>query len=162
MIIFGLFKSIIIGITIFIVTLGIMFFSKFNLPKDDIINAYNSFIQIFDFAGLSKDSQLIGKRVFGTDKYIGTYEAEYENKTSEETIFGGTALNRKNGEKVKLKIKIEKESGNINVVAKLGKDEIKLIEDTGEYEDNIYIEGISYYLTIKLEEFTGKINIVAE
>ena len=33
---------------------------------------------------------------------------------------------------------------------------------SGKYEDNIYIEGISYYLTIKLENFNGNIDIIAE
>ena len=103
-----------------------------------------------------------GKRIFGTDKYIGTYKAEYDNITSEETIFGGTALNRKNGDHIRLKIKVEKPSGNINVIAKLGDNEKTLIDDTGEYEDNIYIEGVSYYLTIKLDDFKGNIDIISE
>ena len=87
---------------------------------------------------------------------------EYNNITSEETIFGGTALNRKNGDHIKLKIKVEKESGNIDVVAKLGNNETTLINDTGEYEDNIYVEGVSYFLTIKLDNFKGNIDIIAE
>ena len=37
-----------------------------------------------------------------------------------------------------------------------------LINDTGEYEDNIYIEGMSYYLAIKLENFKGNVDIIAE
>ena len=65
----------------------------------------NTFLQSFDFAGLSKDKDLEGQRSFGIDKYFGTYKAEYDNVTSEETIFGGTALNRKNGEYVNLKTK---------------------------------------------------------
>lgn len=87
---------------------------------------------------------------------------EIENYTGTEDIFGGTALNRKNGDHVKLKIKVEKQSGNINVIAKLGENKTTLIDDTGKYEDNIYIEGISYYLTIKLENFNGNIDIIAE
>ena len=103
-----------------------------------------------------------GKRSFGTDKYIGTYKAEYDNITSEETIFGGTALNRKNGDHIRLKIKVEKQSGDINVIAKLGNNEKNLINDSGEYDDNIYIENMSYYVAIKLENFKGNIDIIAE
>ena len=33
---------------------------------------------------------------------------------------------------------------------------------TGEYEDNIYVEGVSYYLTIKLDNFKGNIDIISE
>ena len=163
MFIFGFFKWIIIGIIAFIIVImSSIRTSDWNFPKDEIINAYNTFLQSFCVAGLSKDKDIEGKRVFGTDKYIGTYKAEYDNITSEETIFGGTALNRKNGDHIRLKIKIEKESGNINVIAKLGTNEINLINETGEYEDNFYVEGESYYLTIKLDDFKGNIDIISE
>ena len=45
---------------------------------------------------------------FGVDEYVGTYKAEYDNYTGTETVFGGTALHRKNGDHIKLTIKIEK------------------------------------------------------
>ena len=64
--------------------------------------------------------------------------------------------------KIPLTEKVEKQSGNINVIAKLGYNEKTLIDDTGEYEDNIYIEGVSYYLTIKLDDFKGNIDIISE
>lgn len=163
MFIFGSFKLIIIGIIAFIIIIvSSIAASDWDFTKDEFINTYNTFLQGFDFAGISKEKDLQGKRSFGTDKYIGTYKAEYDNITSEETIFGGTVLNRKNGDHIRLKIKVEKQSGNINVIAKLGDNEKTLIDDTGEYEDNIYIEGVSYYLTIKLDDFKGNIDIISE
>ena len=163
MFIFGFFKWILIGIIAFIIVImSSIRTSDWNFPKVEIINAYNTFLQNFCVAGLSKDKDIEGKRVFGTDKYVGTYKAEYDNVTSEETIFGGTALYRENGDQIRLKIKVEKQSGNINVIAKLGYNEKTLIDDTGEYEDNIYIEGVSYYLTIKLDDFKGNIDIISE
>ena len=162
MFIFGFLKMIIIGFIALVVILGVSICNGWTLPKDEMINAYDTFLQSFDFAGISKEKDLQGKRIFGTDKYIGTYKAEYDNITSEETIFGGTALNRKNGDHIRLKIKVEKQSGNINVIAKLGDNEKTLIDDTGEYEDTVYIDGMSYYLIVKLENFNGKINIISE
>ena len=163
MFIFGFFKLIIIGIIAFIIIIvSSIAASDWDFTKDEFINTYNTFLQSFDFAGISKEKDLQGKRSFGTDKYIGTYKAEYDNVTSEETIFGGTALYRENGDQIRLKIKVEKQSGNINVIAKLGYNEKTLIDDTGEYEDNIYIEGVSYYLTIKLDDFKGNIDIISE
>ena len=163
MFIFGFFKWILIGIIAFIIVImSSIRTSDWNFPKDEIINAYNTFLQNFCVAVLSKDKDIEGKRVFGTDKYVGTYKAEYDNVTSEETIFGGTALYRENGDHIRLKIKVEKQSGNINVIANLGDNEKTLIDDTGEYEDNIYIEGVSYYLTIKLDDFKGNIDIISE
>ena len=106
MFIFGFFKWILIGIIAFIIVImSSIRTSDWNFPKDEIINAYNTFLQNFCVAGLSKDKDIEGKRVFGTDKYVGTYKAEYDNVTSEETIFGGTALYRENGDQIRLKIK---------------------------------------------------------
>ena len=162
MFVFAFFKLIILGIVTFISILGVMFFGIWEFPKDEIINSYDNFIEHFDTKGLSKDRELQGKRVFGTDKYIGTYKAKYDNVTKEEIIFGGTALNRANGNHIKIKIKIEKQSGNINVINKLGAKEITLISDTGKYEDTVYVEGMSYYLVIKTENFVGNIDIISE
>ena len=162
MFIFGFLKMIIIGFIALVVILGVSICNGWTLPKDEMINAYDTFLQSFDTEGLSKDKQLKGKRVFGTDKYIGTYQAEYKNTTSEESIFGGTLLHRKNGDHIKLKINVEKESGSINVINKLGNNEISLIKENGEYEDTVYIDGMSYYLIVKLENFNGKINIISD
>lgn len=163
MFIFGFFKLIIIGIIAFIIIIvSSIATSDWDFPKDEIINTYNTFLQSFDFAGLSKDKDLQGKRSFGTDKYIGTYKAEYENITSEETIFGGTALNRKNGDHVNLKIKVEKQSGDIEIINRLGTENEILISDNGEIEKTIDVKEKSYYLVIKTNNFTGNVDIVSE
>ena len=159
---FGIFKMIFLGIIALVIILWI---TIFNIgigenPKDKIINTYDSFIQSFDTAGLTSNWKLKGKRKYGVDKYVGTYIANYDNYSGEETIFGVTALSRKNGEHIK--VKIAKESGNINIIAKLGNNDTTLINDTGEYEDNVYVEGVSYYLTIKLDNFKGNIDIISE
>lgn len=158
----GIFKMIFLGIITLIIIVYVSIFNAGENPKDKIINIYDSFIQSFDAVGLTSNSKLKGKREYGIDKYVGTYYAHYDNDSGEETIFGGTLLHRKNGDHIKLKIKIEKESGNISVMAKLGDNATTLIEDTGEYEDDIYIEGMSYYLTIKLDNFKGNIDMIAE
>ena len=155
-------KMIFIGIIIIVVILAISIRIGVTLPKEEILNTYDSIIQAFSSKGLSKDKDLKGERNFGVDKYVGTYKAKYDNITSEENIFGGTALNRKNGDHIRLKIKVEKQSGDINVIAKLGNNEKNLINDSGEYDDNIYIENMSYYVAIKLENFKGNIDIIAE
>ncbi len=109
MFIFGFFKLIIIGIIAFIIIIvSSIAASDWDFTKDEFINTYNTFLQSFDFAGISKEKDLQGKRSFGTDKYVGTYKAKYDNITSEETIFGGTALNRKNGDHMRFKNKSRK------------------------------------------------------
>lgn len=162
MFIFKIRKMIVIGIIIIVVILAISIKIGVTLPKDEILNVYDRIIQTFSSKGLSKDKDLKGERNFGVDKYVGTYKAEYDNYTGTETVFGGTALHRKNGDHIKLTIKIEKQSGNINVISKLGENELSLISDNGEYEDTIYIDGMSYYLSINLDNFKGSIYIISE
>jgi len=147
---------------IFIVILCISFFSRGDTPKDKILHAYNSVMQSFEGVGLTKDANLKGKREFGKDTYVGTYKANYEVASGEETLFGGTLLHRENGDHIQLSLKVQKQSGNIKAIGTLGENEITLIEDTGDYEDTIYIDGISYYLTIRLDNFTGSIEVISE
>lgn len=162
---FGFFKLILVAI-MGIIVVGIMFFSSiFNcntLSKEGIINTYNNFLQDTSINGLTKNNKLEGKREFGIDEYVGTYKANYKNKTKEETIFGGTVLDRKNGNTISLKIKVEKQSGSIEIINNSGTESEILINDTGEVEKNIDVKEKSYYLKIKVTDFTGNVEIVAE
>lgn len=158
----GCLSTIVMGIVIVIV-MGVMtIFNCGTSIKNEIIKGYDSVIQIFSEKGISKDKELTGKREYGIDSYVGTYKAEYSKETKKEVIFGGTALHRKNGDHIELNIKLEKISGNVEIKAKLGGNEIYLIGDTGEYNDNIYIDGQSYYLVIEVEDFVGNIEIEAK
>ena len=162
---FGFFKLILVAI-IGIVVVGIIFISSiFNgnsVSKDGIINTYNNFLQDTSINGLTKNNKLEGEREFGIDEYVGTYKANYNKKTKEETIFGGTVLDRENGNTISLKIKVEKQSGSIEIINNSGTESEILINDTGEVEKNIDVKEKSYYLKIKVTDFTGNVEIVAE
>ncbi len=153
---------IIIGVIATGIILITTIFKGETLSKDEILNTYDDFMEVFSEKGISKDKELEGKRKFGIDEYEGNYKASYENATKEEVLFGGTTLNRENGNKIKLKLKVEKQSGDVAVIANLGTTEKILISDTGECEKDIDIEGKSYYLNLKLDHFTGKVEIIAE
>ena len=158
---FGFFKLILLAI-IGIIIAGSVFLSKDTVSKDDVINTYDSFLQDTSVNGLTKDNKLEGKREYGIDEYVGTYTAYYNNKTKEETVFGGTTLDRKNGNTIKLKIKVEKQSGNIEIISNAGTENEILLNDTGEIEKTVDVKGISYYLKVKVTDFTGNVEIVAE
>ena len=162
---FGFFKLILVAI-IGIVVVGIIFISSiFNgnsVSKDGILNTFNSFLQDTSINGLTKNNKLEGEREFGIDEYVGTYKANYNKKTKEETIFGGTVLNRENGNTILLKIKVEKQSGSIEIINNSGTESEVLINDTGEVEKSIDVKEKSYYLKIKVTDFTGNVEIVAE
>lgn len=158
----GFFKEIMAGIISLVTLLTTFIYNGAELSKDVILNTYNDFIQVVSSSGISKDEDLVGKRKFGVDTYVGSYHANYENITKDEVIFGGTSLNRDNGNTIRLKVEVEKDSGNIEVISMIGNDQITLIHDTGEYKENIYVDGKSYYLMIKVKDFTGNIKVIAE
>ena len=108
------------------------------------------------------DLQKIVNREFGIDKYVGKYIANYVDDTKEETIFGGTTLNRKEGNSVKLKIKVKKKKGNIEIISNEGTTSVILINDTGEIEKTVNVKEKSYYLKIKVMNFTGNVEIISE
>ena len=116
---FGFFKLIIVFI-VGLIILGASFFTSIftnsAVSKDSAMNTYNNFLQDVSSLGITSDNKIQGERTFGLDEYVGKYKANYNNTTKEETIFGGTALNRENGNTIKLKIKVDKQSGNIEII----------------------------------------------
>ena len=162
---FEIFKFILLFIVGIIIASGVFFTSVFNnnnISKDDTVNKYNNFLQDIAPNGLTKDSKLKGKREFGIDKYVGIYNANYVDDTKEETIFGGTTLNRKEGNSVKLKIKVKNKKGNIEIISNEGTTSVILINDTGEIEKMVNVKEKSYYLKIKVMNFTGNVEIISE
>ena len=63
---------------------------------------------------------------------------------------------------IKLKIKVDKQNGDIEIINKLGTENEILINDTGEIEKTIDVKEKSYYLIIKTNNFTGNVDIVSE
>ena len=135
---------------------------KENITQEKLISIYNSVVQFFGNFSLSKDKDLNGVRKFGIDKYVGTYSAIYNDYTGDEVIFGGTNISRKNSDKINLKIELKKEGGNVKVINRIGDKDIVILDDTGEYNDIIYIDGLSYYLKLEFDNFSGNIEVLSK
>ena len=162
---FGFFKLILLAIVGIVIAGSMFFYNIFNndtISKEDIVNGFGDFLQDTSTNGLTKDNKLEGKREYGIDEYVGIYRANYNNKTKEETIFGGTTLNRENGNTITIKIKVEKQSGNIEIISNAGTESEILINDTGETEKTVNVKELSYYLKVKVTDFTGNVEIIAE
>lgn len=81
--------------------------------KDEIVEQYNQALQAVGDNGLTKDSDLQGKRSLGADSYVGTYEADYESFSGKEILFGGTALERDDGNEIKISCNMDITSGTL-------------------------------------------------
>ncbi len=159
---FSFFKLILfyLSLIIFTITIFISGTIKENPNfKDNLISSYNFVINFFGKSTLTSDRNLQGKRIYGVDNYVGTYNAKYEGFTGEEILFGGTTLSRKNNDYININIKLQKYAGDIKVINRFGNNDKIILDDTGSFSDNIYIEGASYYLVVKLDNFEGNIEI---
>ena len=120
--------------------------------KDRVIKIFDDASKKFGDEILTKDNDLIGKRSFGIDHYTGTYVSNYENSTKNEIIFGGTTLNRDEGN-IHIKIYLEKASGEITIKMNLNEEEKILNEYYKEIEkrDELNIEINQIHKKIELE-----------
>ena len=127
--------------------------------KDRIIKIFDDASKKFGDEILTKDNDLIGKRSFGIDHYTGTYVSNYENSTKNETIFGGTTLNR-DEDNIHIKIYLEKVSGEITIKMNLNEEEKILTKDSGLYEFDFNVKSGSNYFVIDTNNFTGNVDIL--
>ena len=81
-------------------------------------------------SGLTKDKELQGKRKFGTDSYVGTYEADYDSFSGEEVLFGGTALERDTGNEIEISCDTNITDGTLKLILKTGSDDPQILFDT--------------------------------
>ena len=75
--------------------------------KDAILDAYGSLVDAAGSWALTPDRSLQGERVRSEDDYTGTYEANYEDFSGTELLFGGTTLDRAAGNTVDLSCSID-------------------------------------------------------
>ena len=83
--------------------------------KDAILDAYGSLVDAAGSWALTPDRSLQGERIRGEDDYTGTYEADYEDFSGTELIFGGTTLDREAGNTVDLSRSLDIEEGKAAV-----------------------------------------------
>ena len=107
------------------------------LQKSTAFDGWDSWIQSFSKHALTKEKDLQGEKEEGVDAYTGTYVATYDGFNGKEFIFGGTALNRENGNHLQVTYKLTIEDGTAELNWIVGNDEYSIAnissEDTKEY-----------------------------
>lgn len=131
--------------------------------KDEIVKQYNQALQAVGDNGLTNSNELQGKRNLGADSYVGTYEADYENFSGKETLFGGTALKRDDGNKIKISCKIDTASGTLKLILQTGADDPEVLCDTeNSYSATLELPSASNYIIVEAENFTGSLDLTIE
>ena len=131
--------------------------------KDALVDAYGSLVDPAGSWALTPDRSLQGERVRGEDDYTGTYEANYEDFSGTELLFGGTTLDREAGNTVELSCSLDIEEGEAAVFLCSGSDDpVILLSGSGDYSSTIEVGGGSTYIGVWGEEANGSASIQIE
>lgn len=131
--------------------------------KDAILDAYGLLVDAAGSWALTPDRFLQGERIRGEDNYTGTYEADYEDFSGRELLFGGTTLDREAGNTVQLSCSLAIEEGEVAVfLCSGGEDPVVLLSESGDYASTIEVGGGSTYIGVWGEEVTGSVSIQVE
>ena len=131
--------------------------------KDAILDAYGSLVDAAGSWALTPDRSLQGERVRSEDGYTGTYEADYEDFSGTELLFGGTTLDRAAGNTVELSCSLDIEEGEAAVFLCSGSDDpVILLSGSGDYSSTIEVGGGSTYIGVWGEEANGSASIQIE
>ena len=131
--------------------------------KDTLVGAYGSLVDAAGSWALTPDRSLQGERVRGEDDYTGTYEANYEDFSGTELLFGGTTLDRAAGNTIELSCSLDIEEGEAAVFLCSGsEDPVVLLAESGDYSSTIEVGGGSTYIGVWGEGVAGSVSIQIE
>ncbi len=126
--------------------------------KDEILDGYNSVIKTAGNVVLTDSRSLKGKRSYGADHYVGTYEAIYSDFSGMEYVFGGTSIERDLGDEVEIRCDFDVKGGVVRLIVASGSDDPKtFFEGHGTYSDTVVIPAGSIYMGVECDDFTGSV-----
>ena len=138
-------------------------FSMFACSKDEVIEQYNDALQAVGDNNLTSDRKLQGDREFGVDSYVGTYQAEYDDFTGKEIVFGGTAIERESGNQVNISCDLNIENGTVRLLFQSGDNTPQILCETSDpYSETIELSPASNYIIVQAEKFIGSIKLTVE
>lgn len=133
-----------------------------NSLKDNVVIGFNNLLSNISEYALTKEKDLTGTKNAGKDSYTGSYEAKYMSFNGKEYLFGGTALSRKDGNKltVDYKINIESGEGKLYWINKDGEKIISRTNGSGTY--SVTLNAGDNYLAFEGDNFTGTISVTVK
>ena len=127
--------------------------------KDNLIDGFNGLLQHFSKYALTDEKDLQGDKTKGEDTYTGSYTAEYDDFSGTEYLFGGTGLERENGNELTVTYELTVESGSAELCWMEG-EEKHLIADTSKSDTySITLSSQDNYIVILGENFHGTADI---
>ena len=131
--------------------------------KDQVLDTYNSVLQAAGSVQLTSSFSLQGERKGGIDDFTGTYQAEYDDFSGTEYLFGGTFVEREAGKDVFVQCNLENTSGTAQLFWTYGNHEVEtLLEVSGRYSETLTLPEGGVYFGVIGEGFRGTIDLCIE
>lgn len=126
-----------------------------------IVDDFDSIAHVISLTQITRGSKLIGKRDFiDKDTYIGSYSSSCISENGRDVVFGGASVNDR---KIKLKVKILKESGGASLRVRTGSDVKEYsVDENGIFEKTFDFDSGGNYAMIIYNNFTGTVEMTSE
>ena len=131
--------------------------------KSQVLEDFDNVLQAVGSAVLTDSGDLQGRRRFGADSYVGSYEAGYESFSGWEVLFGGTGLGRELGNEIRISGTLRTKGGTLRLMLQSGADEpVVLCDAAGPFSATVELPPASNYIFVTAEGFTGSLDLTIE
>lgn len=139
-----------------------LLFTLTGCSKDSFLDGFNDLLHHVSQYALTNEKDLQGEKTKGVDTYTGSYTAEYDGFSGTEYLFGGTGLERENGNELTVTYELTVESGSAELYRTEGTDEHLIADTSGKDSLSITLSSKDNYIALKGENFRGllKLSIV--
>ena len=126
-----------------------------------IVDDFDSIAHVISLTQITRDSKLIGKREnIDKDSYIGSYSSSCISEYGRDEVFGGASVKDR---KIKLKVKILKESGGASIRVRTNSYvEDYSVDENGNFEKTFDFDSGGNYAMIIYNNFTGTVEMTSE
>ena len=129
----------------------------FEFDAQNIMDGIENTAQRLGKSQITEDTNLIGRRLTGTDGFTGVYKVSCVGANGRDAIFGGGSIEKKT---IRLTVKISVVSGNARLRVRNNFDaEVFPLENSEYYEFIFTFDSGGKYIMIDYENFSGSIEM---
>lgn len=137
-------------------------FALTGCSKDFILDGFNGLLLHVSQYALTDEKDLQGEKTKGVDTYTGSYTAEYDGFSGTEYLFGGTGLERENGNELTVTYELTVKSGSAELYRTEGTDEHLIADTSGKDSLSITLSSKDNYIALEGENFQGSLQVSVE
>lgn len=155
-------KKVIVGILIICVLGALWGCADRNNNSDDgnkVMEQLSEWTENLGKKQITKDSDLCGERILEQegDYYSGSYNAQAEQMTGCEVVFGGAGMEERT---IICSGNIDRETGSIKIRVRMNEEVVYISPDeNGHFKKEFPFESGGNYIMVDYEDFTGSIEL---